>query len=132
MRTCREAEQLRRFLPPATRRRLQNRLVAKYSSGRRSASDVREALQALKAQLHYAECDYLLTECFGVVAPVPTVLWTWACDNVHVLGSGTLRAMLAMAQPPAQTADPHAARYARHLAARRPDGLVALVLERAC
>lgn len=118
---CSEVAKLRSFPLPVVRRRLQNKLVLKYNKGRRSAADVCEALWALRAQLHYAECDYVLTECFGVVAPVPTVLWTWACDNARVLSDDTRRAMARMAAP-AQT-DPHAARCAKHLAALAPDFL---------
>lgn len=115
---CSEVGMLRCFLLPVVRRRLENKLVLKYSRGRRSAADVCEALRALRAQMHYDECDYLVTECFGVVAPVPTVLWTWACDNARVLSDRTLRTMARMAAP--TRTDPHAARYARHLAARAP------------
>lgn len=132
--TCSEVQQLRTFLSHATRRKVCEKLVVKYERGRRSAAQVCQALDALKAQGRYDECDDVVAQSLAAVEPVPTVLWTWACSNVATLGCTTIRTMLAMCA--ASTTGAEARRYARHLAPRRatllntPDGIVALAHER--
>lgn len=130
--TCSEVRLLRTFLPRGTRRNVLEKLTLKYARGRRSASDVCLALQALKAQARLEDCDDLVAQAIAAVEPVPTVLWSWACANLDCLGCTTIRSMLAMCAG----ADAVARRYAKHLVPRKEhllktaEGFVALVHER--
>ncbi len=128
-RCCWEVRALRTFCEPRRRQRLHRHLLKKYAYGGRSAADVREALDASLAQGLYLECSALLVGAFDTLQPIPTVLWTWACDHVRYLDMDALRSVLRVS-----TITP---RYRKHLrAARRefftttPEAFAALVHER--
>lgn len=127
MAVCPEAQILRLFVPQCVRDRAVRKLVRRYKDGRRSASDVCQALTAMAAQMHWEHCGRLLLDALDAVHPVPTVLWLWACRHVHVLGCGVVRHMLRLAA--ART------RFETHLKPYIPkmaesiDGTVALIHE---
>lgn len=114
MACCKEVQALRTFAPTRARARALRKLLTKYAAGRRAASEVVAACDALLAQMRGAEAAWLLRHALRVVRPVPAVLWDHACRRLPELGTGTLALrMLAMA-----VHDPRLARrVAPHLAA---------------
>lgn len=122
---CTETRILRTFAPADLRHRTIDTLLRKYADGRRSARHVYESIAALRAQNRYAEADEALLHALDVVRPVPTVLWTLACDRLRYWDVERTRGLLRIARD-----DP---RYVKHLS--RSDltstthGLVALMHE---
>ena len=95
---CREVRALRTFAPMAHRLRAMRKLLTKYASGRRAASDVVDASCALLAQMRGEEAAWFVRHALRCVRPVPAVLWDHACLRLGELGTGTLALrMLAMA-----------------------------------
>ena len=82
-------------------------LLHKYRDGKASASDVCDALRALRAQNRRPEAENLLLNCLAAVNPIPTTLWAWACANVDFFHCNTLRSLLAVAD--------RESRYQKHL-----------------
>lgn len=121
---CPEVEVLRTFCSATSRAKALARLTRKYRTGRRTASDVCLALDALLAQNLDAAAGLLALECMKQVAPVPTTLWDWACRHADRLGVRELRFMVSLA---------HAPRYRKHLDTAKltatPEGLAALLHE---
>lgn len=95
---CREVQRLRTFGPMPLRVRALRKLLTKYASGRRAASDVVEASRALLAQMRGDEAAWFLRHALRCVRPVPALVWDHACERLGELGTGTLALrMLAMA-----------------------------------
>lgn len=129
--TCAEVRALRLLTSEAdpVKDAAVRRLARKYAAGRRSAVDVCQGLDALRAHRHLRHLQTLALDCLEVVEPIPSALWTWCCANAGLLPCHALRHMLAIA------ADPDTARYARHLLGHAaellstPDGLAAALHE---
>ena len=125
---CREVRVLRTFVPAAARHRATQRLLVKYTDGRRTAADVADGLAALLAQMHHEEASDLVHDALLAVRPVPSLLWDCACRQLDRLGREPLRRMLALAATDARLARrfvPHRARLIDSV-----DGILALLDEK--
>lgn len=92
-----EVRILRGFSSPRRRVMALDRLLRRYVRGRRCASDVLMALDALGAQNRWDECGVTLTWALCAVQPVPRVLFRWGCANVERLGPEAMRCLLRCA-----------------------------------
>lgn len=127
MACCREVAVLRSLVDNVARSRACDRLLRRYVTGRRTASDVVDGLRALYAQNRRTECSALLTGAFSAVQPVPTVLWLWACGHPDALHLDTVRYMLRLGTV-CPRLDKHLRAHRQSLA-EQPEGLVALLAE---
>jgi hypothetical protein len=110
MRPCKDVRRLRDLSAQPARRDLA-RLVTRYGTGARSAAQVVMGLAALEARGLRGEMRWLAAAALGALAPVPTVLWTWACGRFWRLSPPVRKQVLLLAGR-----DP---RYARHYEAAR-------------
>lgn len=120
---CEEVRVLRTFTKNKTR--VIDSLIRRYVDGRRCASDIILALEALWSQNHTSECRHLVTEAMIGVTPVPLLLWAWASAHAEILGVEAIRHMLALAS----VKRCYEKRLNKAALSQTPDGLVALLHE---
>lgn len=93
-----EIKVLRTFVPYDVRDCMCGKLLAKYRRGDRSASDVLDAVAALEAQNLQEEADAFVFAALHAISPVPTALWTKACNCAGRWSTNRVRSMLAIAR----------------------------------
>ena len=84
MKCCPEAQTLRTFVPGPLRDRMVDKLMVRYSDGRRCASHIVQALDASFAQARHSECRETWLRAVHAVRPVPRVLHDWARRHRHI------------------------------------------------